>query len=276
MSYVQDQFNANGYFIAREALTSHECDEMNEDIKNMAGGKYSHPIFQNQDSDEEIYNKILCIHQPHTVSPIFVKYMKHPNITKILGQCIGPSVKCMQSMYFVKPPGLQGQAWHQDECYIPTRDRSLCGAWVALDDATIENGCLWVIPSSHKLGYIYPFRDHNQPDKYDISQQVFGFDESPQIPVEVKKGDVIFFNGYLLHKSEKNNTKNDYRRAIVYHYMNSYSFLPWGKTPENISPAQHDNRKVIQVLGEDPYAWKGYITNPNDLHLRRYQPLTQV
>lgn len=275
MLSIQDQFNANGYYIAKNALTAQECEEMNQDIKEMAGGKYPSPIFndlENKGTPEEVYNKILCIHHPHTVSPIFIKYMKHPNITAVLGECIGPSVKCMQSMYFVKPPGLPGQAWHQDECYIPTRDRSLCGAWVALDDATIENGCLWVLPGSHKSGYIYPFRDHNQPDKYDSAQQVFGFDESPQIPVEVKKGDVIFFNGYLLHKSEKNKTKNNYRRAIVYHYMNSYSFLPWGKAcMESNSPAQADNRKVIQVLGEDPYAWKGYKMDPSDLYLRKYQ-----
>jgi ectoine hydroxylase-related dioxygenase (phytanoyl-CoA dioxygenase family) len=101
-----------------------------------------------------------------------------------------------------------------------------------------------------------------------------GFDESTQIPVEVKKGDVVFFNGYLLHKSERNQTTNNYRRAIVYHYMNSYSFLPWGKNVDNVSPAQFDNRKVIQVLGKDPYAWKGYITNSNDLYLRKYQLAT--
>lgn len=274
MQTIQDQFNANGYYIAKKALTTQECDEMNKDIKDMAGGKYPSPVFNdldNQGTAEEVYNKILCIHQPHNVSPIFVKYMKHQNITSVLGNCIGPSVKCMQSMYFIKPPGLPGQAWHQDEAYIPTRDRSLCGAWVALDDATVENGCLWVIPGSHKNGYIYTFRDHNQPDKYDSAQQMFGFDESGQIPVEVKKGDVIFFNGYLLHKSEKNKSLNNFRRAIVYHYMNSYSFLPWGKNVDNVSIAQFDNRKVIQVLGKDPYAWKGYVTNTNDLYLRKYQ-----
>src|SRR5690606_20452565 len=107
MSNIQDQFNANGYYIAKNALSTKECDEMNDDIKEMAGGKYPSPLFndtQNKGSAEEIYNKILCVHQPHSVSPIFVKHTKHPNITEVLGQCVGPSVKCMQSMYFVKPP----------------------------------------------------------------------------------------------------------------------------------------------------------------------------
>src|SRR5437762_1510431 len=72
------------------------------------------------------------------------------------------SVKAMQSMFFTKPPGYPGQAWHQDEIYIPTRDRTLCGAWVALDDATIENGCLYVIPKSHRSGYLYPQHPHTR------------------------------------------------------------------------------------------------------------------
>src|SRR5205807_850217 len=91
---------------------------------------------------------ILCIHQPHFISPVMQQYVRHPKICGILSQMIAAhlpwwdgSVKCMQSMLFVKPPGFQGQAWHQDEIYIPTRDRSLCGAWIALDDGTIEHGC---------------------------------------------------------------------------------------------------------------------------------------
>ena len=63
---------------------------------------------------------------------------------------IGPNVKAMQSMLFIKAEGKPGQAWHQDEYYIPTRDRSLTAAWIALDDATVENGCLWVLPGSHR------------------------------------------------------------------------------------------------------------------------------
>ena len=114
-------------------------------------------------TDAEVLQNILCIHQPHFISPVMEKYARHPKICGILGQITAAhlpfwdgSVKCMQSMLFVKPPQFQGQAWHQDEIYIPTRDRSLIGAWIAMDDATIENGCLWVVPGSHRTGYLYP------------------------------------------------------------------------------------------------------------------------
>lgn len=57
----------------------------------------------------------------------------------------------------------KGQPWHQDEYYIPTRDRSLTGVWTAVEDATIENGCLWAIPKSHQKGTIFPTIKHNDP-----------------------------------------------------------------------------------------------------------------
>src|SRR6185503_7916204 len=92
--------------------------------------------------DAEVMKSFLCIHFPHKLSSLQKDFLSYPGIVEVLTQIISPNVKCMQSMLFVKPPGLPGQAWHQDEIYIPTRDRSLCGVWVALDDATIENGCL--------------------------------------------------------------------------------------------------------------------------------------
>ena len=167
-------------------------------------------------------------------------------------------------MLFVKPPNFQGQAWHQDEIYIPTRDRSLAGGWTALDDATIDNGCLWVVPGSHRTGYLYPQRDHNNEDEFDGALESYGFDESAEVPVEVKAGDVVFFNGYLLHRSRKNRSDR-YRRVLVNHYMNAWSLLPW---LENEGVARTDSRRVVPVHGEDPYAWKGYETDPQDVHMR--------
>ena len=176
------------------------------------------------------------------------------------------SVKCMQSMLFVKPPNFQGQAWHQDEVYIPTRDRSLTGAWIAVDDATVENGCLWVVPGSHRMGYLYPQRKHSSEDEYDFAPESYGFDESLAVPVEVKAGDVVFFNGYLLHKSLKNRSQS-YRRVLVSHYMNAWSLLPWS-IKEGEHPANADRRAIVSVAGIDPYSWKGLEPEGQNVWLR--------
>jgi phytanoyl-CoA hydroxylase len=126
-----------------------------------------------------------------------------------------------------------------------------------MDDATIENGCLYVVPGSHRNGYLYPQKAHDKPDQWDFAGCSYGFDESKQVPVEVKAGSVVFFNGYLLHCSYPNRSKNQYRRVLVNHYMNAWSFLPWHPVP-NVAMAQVDCRKVESVAGVDPYAWKGY------------------
>lgn len=276
-------FVEQGYFILPDLIKPEELEELKADTLKLARGGYPcenlKPLSADL-SDAEALANILCIHQPHYVSPLMEKYARHPLICGALSQITAAhlpywdgSVKCMQSMLFVKPPQFQGQAWHQDEIYIPTRDRSLVGAWIAIDDATIENGCLWIVPESHRNGYLYPQQTHDKNDEFDFGQESYGFDETQEIPVEVKAGTVVFFNGYTLHRSRKNRS-NIYRRVLVNHYMNSWSLLPWSLQPGE-SVANADRRGVIPVAGTDPYAWKGYSGNPNTVHLRTCKANTE-
>ena len=270
-------FVENGYLIVPDLATQEEIQELKEDTAFLARGGYpceSLKPLPADFTDEEALHEILCIHQPHFISPVMLKHVKHPRTCGVLSQITAAhlpewdgSVKCMQSMLFVKPPNFQGQAWHQDEIYIPTRDRSLIGAWTAIDDATQENGCLWVIPGSHRMGYLYPQHSHNNPDEFDFGQESYGFDDSSAIPVEVQAGAVVFFNGYLLHRSFKNRSKADYRRVLVNHYMNAWSLLPWSlKEGEHVAMA--DRRGIVPVAGVDPYAWKGYEKTSDNVWLR--------
>ena len=123
--------------------------------------------------------------------------LSHPIIVDNLTKIIGPNVKCMQQMLFIKSSGMPGQAWHQDESFVPTRDRSLNAAWIALDDATVENGCLWFIPNSHQSGIIYPNREQSD-ERFDCVEEAYGypFTEKEAVPVEAEAGSIIFFNGY--------------------------------------------------------------------------------
>jgi ectoine hydroxylase-related dioxygenase (phytanoyl-CoA dioxygenase family) len=269
-------FVENGYLTVSGLVTPEEVEELRRDTVTVARGVYpceTIPPVAAEVSDREVLENILCIHQPHFISPVMEKYVRHPQICGVLSQITAAhlpywdgSVKCMQSMLFVKPPEFQGQAWHQDEVYIPTRDRTLIGAWIALDDATIENGCLWVVPGSHRPGYLYPQRAHNNPEEFDFSPESYGFDEAQEVPVEVKAGTLVFFNGYLLHRSHKNRSQI-YRRVLVNHYMNAWSLLPWSlKEGETVATA--DRRNIIPVAGVDPYAWKGYETPVHNVWLR--------
>lgn len=272
-------FVEDGFAVVSGLVSPKEIEELEADLVKLARGGYpcegitpASPSL----TDSEVLESILCIHQPHFVSPVMEKFVRHPRIAGVLSQITAAhlpfwdgSVKCMQSMLFVKPPGFQGQAWHQDEVYIPTRDRSLIGAWIAIDDATLENGCLWVVPGSHRNGYLYQQRDHGRPDEFDFAQESFGFDEETAIPVPAESGTVVFFNGYLLHRSFKNRS-DQYRRVLVNHYCNAWSLLPWS-VREGERPATADRREVILVSGEDPYAWKGYEAPPKSVWMRSCQ-----
>jgi ectoine hydroxylase-related dioxygenase (phytanoyl-CoA dioxygenase family) len=211
------------------------------------------------DTDDDVMRRYLCIHFPHKLSKGMFEALALPAIVDVLTSVIGPNVKCMQSMLFIKASGKPGQAWHQDEFYIPTRDRSLTGAWIAMDDATVENGCLWVIPGSHKHGILWPQHQH-QDRRFDCAGEAanFPYTDDDAVPVEVKKGSIVFFNGYLLHRSLPNYAKSGYRRALVNHYMSAESLLPWhwGDKPSG-SIAALDYRDIVMVAGKDPYAWKG-------------------
>ncbi|MDJ0657547.1 MAG: phytanoyl-CoA dioxygenase family protein [Xanthomonadales bacterium] len=283
------QFADQGFLVCEHLLGPEEIDELKADLVRLARGEYpcgSLAPLPADIPDDEAMNRILCIHMPHFVSPLVRRYTTHPRIAEILGRVVGAhlkeghwdgGVKCMQSMFFAKPPGKPGQAWHQDEVYIPTRDRSLCGAWIAIDDANVDNGCLWVLPGSHKAGVLFPQKDHGRPDEFDVSPESYGFDDSAELPVEVPAGSVVFFNGYLLHRSKKN-VSGGYRRALVNHYMSTQSFLPWFvEDAENVGIARADHRAVHVVTGKDPYKESGYVVPEDAVWLRQYQeqPVTQ-
>ena len=273
-SYVDD-----GYLVVAGLLEQDELDEISADLVRFARGEYPlvspPPVHPDADDDEAI-RSVLAVHFPHWVSPVAARFVGHARIVEVLARVTGAhlahwdgGVKCMQTMAFVKPPGLPGQAWHQDERFIPTRDRSLVGAWIAVDDATEENGCLWVVPGSHRQGYLWPTRPHGRPDEHDAADESFGFDDTAAVAVPVERGSVVFFNGYTLHRSMRNRS-DGFRRALVNHYCNSWSLLPWAPT-KSVPGAEIptlDNRTVTVVAGEDPYEWRGRSTPPSKVFLR--------
>ncbi|MFG1615905.1 phytanoyl-CoA dioxygenase family protein [Nonomuraea wenchangensis] len=256
------QYERDGYVILDRAFGPGEVDKLVEEAVRICRGELgairgalpADPA----DTDEDVLRRFLCVHYPHKLSGLMLATMSHPGIVTALTSVIGPNVKAMQSMLFIKSEGEPGQAWHQDEMFIPTRDRSLTAAWLALDDATIENGCLWVLPGSHRSGVLYPNREHDDP-RYDCTVESYGFpfDESDAVPVEVAAGSVVVFNGYLLHRSLPNTGRHGYRRALVNHYMSAESLLPWDAPPAGTPMAQADHRDIVLVAGSDPYAYKG-------------------
>ncbi|MCC6681162.1 MAG: phytanoyl-CoA dioxygenase family protein [Phycisphaeraceae bacterium] len=270
-------YKDNGFLVLDRAVGEPELDailtEAADLCRNRDGLIENLPTAPDDLDDEAVMSRALCIHYPHKLSQLFLRMLSHRVIVETLTRLIGPDVKCIQSMMFFKAAGKPGQAWHQDEIFIPSRDRSLAGAWLALDDATIENGCLWVIPGSHKPGVIWHLEQHNDP-RFDCTREARGFPytAADERPVEVKRGSIIFFNGYLLHRSLPNVAKRGYRRSLVNHYMSAQSLLAWGWT-EGINSGWQDFRDFVMVAGHDPYAYKGledlskpYLRSEDSIH----------
>ena len=187
----------------------------------------------------------LRVHMLHRRLALHERYLLHPRVLDVLEVLIGPDVLALQTMLFLKPPGKPGQGWHQDSYYIPTHPDSLCGAWVAIDDADESNGAMWFARGSN-VEPVYPpcpdgtygFGDRLVSDVMHV-RGVSDADEDANMLARVvaryehvlapaKAGDVVFFGGHVLHMSRANTTKDRLRRAFVGHYCNARSFTQWG------------------------------------------------
>lgn len=193
-------------------------------------------------SPDEKAQYFLRIHMLHRQLDLHERYLLHPRVLDVLEVLTGPDILALQSMLFLKPAGKPGQGWHQDSFYIPTQPDSLCGAWIAIDDADEMNGAMWMAKGSNAEP-VYPPRDRaGYGNAIDGITQVSGVsnpdDESndlakiadryDQILVSAKAGDVVFFGGHILHRSKKNFSTDRVRRSFVGHFCNARSWTQWG------------------------------------------------
>jgi hypothetical protein len=213
----------------------------------------------------------LRVHMLHRISSIHERFLLHPRVLDVLEALIGPDVLALQSMLFFKQPGQPGQGYHQDSYYIPTFPDTLCGAWLALTRATLQNGCLWFTPGSQNEP-VYPdpaglgsALSRNLSDLGTI-ENASNTDESvngltrvaakypgQEIAVEAEAGDVVFFGGHILHRSHTN--RADFpRRSFVGHYCNARSWVPWDHGQPYEGPSANDMHILARGDTHLPFA----------------------
>jgi len=154
-------FHEQGFLVVRGLISPEEVEELRQHTEDLIYGRIEVPGLEPPPpgaSVAEIERRYLRIHMLHRQLEIHERYLLHPRILDVLEALIGPDVMAMQTMLFIKPPGGAGQGYHQDSYYIPTYPDTLCGAWLAIDRADEENGCLWfTVGSQHEP--IYPTED---------------------------------------------------------------------------------------------------------------------
>jgi ectoine hydroxylase-related dioxygenase (phytanoyl-CoA dioxygenase family) len=128
-------------------------------------------------------------------------------------------VDCFLSQFIFKNPGAWGQPWHQDSHYFffgpDNGGRPIVGLWLAVTAATLENGCLHVIPGSHTEP-VHEHVDDLRPGANYGYREIVDFDFSNAVPVLMEPGDLLVFDSHLMHRST-DNVSNGIRAAMVYH-----------------------------------------------------------
>jgi phytanoyl-CoA hydroxylase len=162
---------------------------------------------------EDLVSKIFRLHR----DGVFAAFAADPRVTGSLVDLIGPRLDCFLSQFIFKNPGAWGQPWHQDSSYFAFEPaRPIVGAWLAVTEATLENGCLHVLPGSHRE----PVHEH-VPDRRPNANlgyvEIVDHDMAAAEPVLMDPGDLLLFDSHLMHRSTDNESAG-IRAAMVFHY----------------------------------------------------------
>ncbi|WP_218048881.1 phytanoyl-CoA dioxygenase family protein [Curvivirga aplysinae] len=176
-------------------------------------------------------------HAMHDLDPVFKEFAYTDKLKKLAGSLDWKQPQLLQSMYIFKQPKIGGEVnMHQDSTFLYTDPESVVGFWFALEDATLENGCLWGIPNRHKE----PLKDKFE---YDADGNLILNTVNPcewkmedAVPLEVKKGTVILLHGHLPHYSAPNRSTKS-RHAFTLHAIDATCDYPdhnWLKRGKNL------------------------------------------
>lgn len=134
---------------------------------------------------------------------------------------LGSEPYAVQTMLYFKPPGARGQAPHQDNFYLAVKPGTCGAAWLALDRADEENGCMSVVPGSHKWPLLCTERADTRISFTDVGVPLTPGNELQ--PVVMEAGDVLFFHGNLVHGSFPNKSADRFRRSLIGHFIEGNS-----------------------------------------------------
>ena len=148
---------------------------------------------------------------------VFLGLAKDPRLLGPVTELLGPDIKLFRDALMMKP-ARHGSAkpYHQDSAYWQVDPPDLCSAWIALDDATLKNGCMRVLPGSHRWGVI----EHKHLADYQVEEE--RLDLSGEVSAPLEAGGVLLFHSLLLHATSPNASDSP-RRAMICSYMSARS-----------------------------------------------------
>jgi phytanoyl-CoA hydroxylase len=220
---TQDQidfYRVNGYLTVANILIHDELAEANVIIDDFI--EKSRTVMESSEHCElepdhtPEHPRVRRLGNPVAYHPLFDTLRCSDRILACLVSLIGPDIRALGNKINLKPGhGGTPVEWHQDFAHHPHTNSDLCAVGIALEDTTVESGCMMVVPGSHTG----PVLDHHQNGFFigGISPQRDGIDLSTAVPLELNAGDISIHHTLTLHGSAAN-TSSTSRRFLIYEY----------------------------------------------------------
>ena len=239
VSVLSDQewatWREHGYVLRRGFASQELCDRMLAEAidicrRRAAGERVKAYVAMEKQPNphaanpEDHVSKVFKLHR----NGAFGEFATDPAVVDLVAALLGPEVDCFLSQFIFKTPGAMGQPWHQDSYYFPFTPDHQLGVWLSVTEATLENGCLHILPGSHTE----PVHKHvlpKRPNSNDGYVEIVDHDMGAEIPVLMKPGDLLLFDSHVMHCST-DNVSDGIRAAMVYHYSPAGTI---DRTPEN-------------------------------------------
>lgn len=227
-----EQYERNGYYIARELFSpeevaeyrahfmavrheTHPGDFVGVPIKKLSSDPKKAATVQDEMPDPlQKYPRLIHMHRWDEVS---LNWLLDDRLREHLTTLLNVEPFAVQTMLYFKPPGARGQALHQDQYYLRVQPGTCMAAWLPLDDCDEANGCLQVVAGSHHWDVLCTVPADTTQSFTDVTVPIP--EGTPITPIVMKAGDVLFFNGSLVHGSFPNTTTDRFRRALIGHYI---------------------------------------------------------
>jgi phytanoyl-CoA hydroxylase len=262
---MNEEYLENGYIVRRGLVDPGLIGELNQRFHDVAEGITEPAPNMQVVRNVQVAKGLVTPKTPaHGISkmnfiqadPVLRKYSDYGPLLDQVEELVGPDIISMNSMYLNKPPHVDGRhPLHQDLIYFPFRPADkIVGVWTALEKITRENGCLVMVPGSHK-GKTH---EHDYPDwehKNFLFLGVKDVDSSGRVHIEMEPGDTVFFHSNIIHGSGFNRTEG-LRRAIAVHFASARCEDIWGGEKKHLD--KHSPRDDYRLVrGDDPF---GYVS----------------
>jgi ectoine hydroxylase-related dioxygenase (phytanoyl-CoA dioxygenase family) len=224
-SDLSQRYQDLGYLVVENLLAPEQTDGLRDRTRAIAEGEvpgYPRSDFELEPgADAPSLLTLRKLNRCAENDPVFFAHATNPEILDLVETLIGPDIKLFGSQCFMKPPGGIEKPYHQDSYYFTIEPKELVTCWTALDDVTLDNGCMWVIPGSHRNG-IVPHEDWFIGDRPDKQVPDAAIDRASETAIVMPAGSCSFHHSVLLHRSAANRSERP-RRGMAVHYMSAKS-----------------------------------------------------